>query len=284
MAYTTAALIQAEIKGTGVASDELFRLANIVTNRVKRDFKISFEPFYKTKTITALPTNVNRALGLLDIGDLLLELTTLTNNGSSSTLGTNFVYYPQGVFPVKTLRLLNPYQDSWYSCNNSQFFDQLVLTGWFGYRENYDTEGWLSTTNTITDIGGLANTTALTTITVQSVNGANILGDTPAFSPGHLLRIDNEMMEVQATDTTLQKVTVRRAWNGTVAANHVQGATILFWNQADEISRVVARQAASLFSRKGAFNTIEVSGMGITQYPADLLQELRGTIRSYANL
>ena len=114
------------------------------------------------------------------------------------------------------------------------------------------------------------------------MDGANPRGYSPRISAGNLLLIDDEYLEVTATNTTTNVVTVIRGANGSTAATHLIAAPVSVWQVEDNIKRVTARQAGLLYARRGAFETANITEIGIIQYPVDLLAELRGVLQGYS--
>lgn len=97
---------------------------------------------------------------------------------------------------------------------------------------------------------------------------------------GQLLRINDELLLVSAT--TASNATVARGQRGTVAAAHAAGDAVRWWQVDPAVSWQVARQAAYLYSRRGAYETASSDGIGSQQLPPDLLAGLRGALDGYA--
>jgi len=51
------------------------------------------------------------------------------------------------------------------------------------------------------------------------------------------------------------------------------------WNIEPEIRRIAARQVALQYARKGAFQTAEITDLGIITYPGDLASEVRAVLQ-----
>ncbi len=123
--------------------------------------------------------------------------------------------------------------------------------------------------------GLLANGTSLT---VADVDGADPWGLTPRISYGSLLRIENELIEVTATDTTTNAVTLRRAVHGTTAVAHALNTVVKVWYIEPEIRHVAARHVGLIYARRSAYQQV-VTEFGSTSYPADLVTEARAAIQ-----
>jgi hypothetical protein len=101
------------------------------------------------------------------------------------------------------------------------------------------------------------------------------------ISPGNLIRVDDELMEVVAIDLPSNSLSVLRGWRGTTATTHLAGVAIQVWEPEESIAGVATRQAALMYARRGAFSTItSPDGVSIS-YPSDLLYELKNTIQGY---
>lgn len=287
MAYTTLARVQAEIKGTeankAIGTDQLLmQYIRTVTNRI-RAFKFEFEPYYDTRRITPFATNVNTPMGLLTLGADLLEPKTITVSGTSATYGTDIVPYPNdGQTPIRTLRISDPRTapiNSWYGCySGNSYIDSIVIAGFWGMREYYSSMGFFDSGNTCP-----ALTATQVTMTVQDVDGVDVYGRTPIFSPGNLIRIDDELMEViKAIGDTTNTLTVIRGARGTTAATHTIGTAIQVWEPEEDIVNCATRQVGLLYARRGAYQQITSlpDGVNVT-YPSDLLAEVRATVQRF---
>lgn len=267
-----------------------------VTRRIQR-MSFDFEPRYGTEYITAMSEDVNSWLGILSLkniyGKQLLMLAsstdvpTFTVTGQALIYGTSILAEPQGVTPVRSVRLSDVngtlYNQTWFPWigTTGQFLDTIVTTGWWGYRTNYETEGFLSSGDSVQDIGGI--TSSATSIKVTSVSGVDFYFQTPRFSPGNLIRIENELCLIWATDTVNNTLTVRRGANGTTAIAHAQNTAISTWFPEDDIVRAATRWVCLLYARRGAFEKMTVSGVGIVSYPDDCPSEVYATLQGYNN-
>lgn len=287
MAYTTLAKVQAEIKGSEanktLGTDQLLmQYVRTVTNRI-RAFKYEFEPLYDTVRITPTGMNTNTPMGLLTLPYDLLEAKSITVSGTSVTYGTTIVPYPNnGQTPIRTLRISDPRTapiNSWYGCSSdNSWIDSIVISGFWGMREYYTSMGYFDSGNTCP-----ALTATQVTMTVQDVDGMDAYGRTPIFSPGNLIRIDDELMEVIKTvGATTNSLTVIRGARGTTAATHTLGTTIEIWEPEEDIVNCATRQVGLLYARRGSYQQITSlpDGINVT-YPSDLLAEVRSTVQRF---
>src|SRR5690606_35601661 len=137
----------------------------------------------------------------------VLELTSVSLGNTSLTINTDVEAWPDTTAPIRTLRLTS-LERSWYrdaaaNCDGTPL--TVTLGGIFGIHRDY-TNAWSS----VDTLAAAIISTTSTTFTVADVDGADEYGLTPRVSPGHLVRIDDEIMEVTATNTTTNVVTVRR--------------------------------------------------------------------------
>lgn len=292
---STVANVKAELKaGTSAAGDDARLLGYIrsVSARV-RTMSWGFEPIYDTKYFTPYAGNSGYWNGMLELLDekgqqLLLaggsdNPTITARNGQNLVWNTDVYPMPRAYTPIKVIRLSDANGQiylTWYPQSVPPYFDTISIAGWWGYRSNYATQGWLSSLQTV-----LNNplTVSGTSITVTSVNATDSLGRTPTFSAGNLIRVESEAMLVVATDTTANTLTVVRAQNGTTAAQHAAGTAITIWEPEEQITQEVTRQATLLYQRRGAFDQMTITGIGATQYPRDLISSLYDVLQEFNN-
>jgi hypothetical protein len=154
----------------------------------------------------------------------------------------------------------------------------VVITGYWGMHTNYVAEGFF-VSGQVTPI---LNATQ-TTFVVTDVDGLDIYQRTPLFSPGNLIRIENELLAITDVDTGTNTLTVQRGANGSTAAAHAAGLPIKIWQPEMDIEMIATRQACLLYARRGAYQQIETypDGTNVT-YPSDLLAEVRGALQRFA--
>ena len=287
--YTTLGRVVDELKaGDQIApsgsQQQIMGFIRTVTRRVDA-FGFAFEPLYYTKNITPCPENVDTWLATLQLGDFLLEPLSIVVGPKTVNYGSDVLNYPNnGQTPIQTLRIAQPCNGplrSWYpSCFiPNTYIESIQITGFWGVRTAYTSLGWLPSGMTCPALDNVQ-----TSLNLTSVPTTDALGRTPVFSPGNLLRIDNEMMEVynvsvSGTTTTLY---VSRGARGTAAAAHSSGVAITIFEVEDGIVNEVTRQVGLLYARRGAYQAVTTfpEGVNVT-YPSDLLPALRGAIQGY---
>lgn len=232
-----------------------------------------FAPHVATRTLRVSGYEVNTYDGTLRLNEPLLALDGVTLGGSALT---DVEAWPSGVTPVEYLRLTGCC-DSWYSAPGSSGPLTVTVSGTWGLHRDY-ANAWQAVDTLASNISA-----AVTAFTVADADGADTFGLIPRFSPGNLVRIDDELMEVTDVNTSTNVVTVRRGVNGTTAAAHSSGATVETFVVEEPVRYAVARQAGLMTARYGAYTTVEVTGAGSEiRWPSDLLAELRDVLAEYA--
>lgn len=265
---------------------EIMRGLRQVSRRVDGIFKRPnlFAPVIEARDIALSASGINSADRTLMLrpnqGGLspLLSLTGTTLNGSALVVGTTVQAYPVATAPYYQLQLLGDCWSSWYASYCSGRSPNALVTGIWGYHPDY-AHAW-----TAVDELGADLTDSAVVLTVTDVDGETSYGETPRISPGHLLRIDDEWMDVIATVEATNIVAVVRGVNGTTAAAHESGAVVSVWQVDDDVRRAVTRQVAFQYARKGAYETRKVQEFTAIDYVPDLLQEFRNLLNQFANL
>lgn len=273
--YATLAEARAELNADSTIDDaQLLFLVRMVGARIDNLMASPvpfFEPYIEAREFEIDGTNVDSGRGvfILPPTDTLMALMGVTLGGSSVGSAAP---YPATRVPVRAIRRSDGC--SWYSANSSEPLTT-VISGVWGYHRRY-LGAWLEVDALAANISDTA-----TTLTVADVDGANVYGYSPRISAGNLLLIGAEYLEVIATHAGTNVVTVRRGANGSTAAAHTAADPVSVWQAEDNIKRVTARQAGLLYARRGAFETANITEVGIIQYPVDLLAELRGVVQGY---
>jgi hypothetical protein len=219
---------------------------------------------------------VSSLYNTLQFPDPLLAFTSATIEGTDVT--ANVQAYPANQIPAHMLRM----NDSTFwgnYCTTSNFStpSRVIITGVWGFNADY-ANAWASV-DTITTVGGI--NASVTSFTVADVDGQDLDGFTPRISAGNYLKIDNEVMQVNATDTTTNTVTVRRGMLGTTATAHDAGDSVSVYQVDSTIDRVTARQSGLLYARRGAYTSETTPEGGTISFPSDLQYELTNVLKEY---
>lgn len=158
----------------------------------------------------------------------------------------------------------------------------IQVTGLWGFHANYPNEAWTTSGDTLQN--AVDDTT--TTFEVADADGPDALGVTPRFSPGQLVQVDQEWVEVRAVDaaSSPNTLTVQRAVCGSAPADHDVGASLGTWTAEPDVVRAIARWTALAYTRRGAFDTLTIQGMGMVKFPLDVPQEARIVADYYRQL
>ena len=278
--YCSVADVKDEQNVTGAAQSaedaKMFQTIRQVSQRLDRLFQAKrplFWPYLEDDKFRVTPQRINSWDNTFYFERHLLSLNTVTYDTQALAVGSAVEAWPTGITPYQYLRLMD-YSTNWYDycvsqTNPTPIF--ITINGTWGWHTDY-TNAWLAV-DTLS-----ADPLTTTTITVADIDGIDGYGRYPRISPGALLKIENEFLLVTATNIVANTATVKRGVNGTTAAAHAIGQTVSVWQTEDVIRRVVARQSAFLYARRGAYESSTVTDVGVSNYPSDLLAELRGAI------
>lgn len=240
-----------------------------------------FAPYKETRRFQVDGTNVDSASGLLRFRDPLLELTSVNASGTSLTVNTGVFTYPSTVPPFHTLRLAGCDAggiNSWYytDCDDCSGLPYVEINGIWGAHPNY-AQAWYAADALAAnlDIDDL-------TFTVADADGTGKLGIKPRFSPGAIVKIDSEIMNVIGVDNSTNTITVaQRGDNGTTAATHTSTTAVSVWQMPTDLKHAIRRQVGMMVHRLGSYVSTEITGVGEIRYPTDWLWELKNRLDRY---
>jgi hypothetical protein len=283
MAATSAGAVQ-----TTLDNSRLLNNQRTVSRRL--DSKLGskrplFVPYNEARDFLVTSDKIDSTLNTFDIsyhpfGGYLLAITAVTIGSTTLVVGTDVVgYLSSTVPPYKYLRLRTG--TDWYNYCSTNTLDPLTLTvtGIWGVHRDY-ANAWVHVDDLAANI-----TASAVTLTVVDVDGADQYGITPRISAGNVIRIGTEYMDVTATATGTNVVTVIRGVNGSTAAAHTAADDVDVWQVEEPVRHITARQTGLMYQRAGAYVNVEISGMSEIRFPTDLLQEVYGVIQdiSYAS-
>jgi hypothetical protein len=276
--YTTLARAKTELKAESTVDDTKVRYAiqevskriDAVMGTPRRPF---FAPYLEQRDFYIDPTRVDTGDNTFLLNNHILAFTAVTRQ--STNLTSSVELYTRGEEVAQMLRLTNS-SLSWYPQDNTAQ-KKIYVTGTWGYVPDYASA--FDSVDTIQDAGGI--NASVTSITVADADGADLDGFTPRFSPGNLLQIESEWLDVTAVNTTTNVLTVRRGVNGSTAAVHANGTAVQTFHVDERVQRIASRQAALLYVRRGAFQVETLDGVGVITYPQDLLTELKNSLTEF---
>lgn len=270
--------VQATNGGASINEAKLMGNLRAVSRRVDNVFNVRrpmFLPYKATRRFLLDPMRINSALGTFRIDGHLLALTSVDVAGSTVT---DVEGYPNADMPpFGSLQLTDCCSGGWYGyCSSSDRPRRATIDGIWGFHSDY-ANAWLDVDTLQANINA-----SVTTFTGDDVGADDVYGQPSRISPGHLVKIDDEYMEVIRVEAGTNAVTVVRGANGTTEASHTAGAAISRWEVEEPVKRAVARQAGLLYARFGAYTTMELQAMGEIRYPPDWLAEVLNTLQGYA--
>lgn len=278
-------------ESTSTADDRIaLRYIKSFSRRIDRLFMQRgsnfFAPTLATRSILLDAMNINsynRTLTLRTpdgVTSPIMSMTAAAINGVALVIGTNVQLFPQNSGPYTALQLMGDTFFSWYDvCSDVWGSRYATVTGIWGYNADYG-NAWLS----VDTLAAAITTTTATTFTVANVDGDNPLGEAPRISAGNIVQIDSEWMDVVSTDIATNIVTVVRGVNGSTAAVHLIAAPVSVYQVDESIRRAVTRQAAVMYARRGAFDTMMVTNFSTANFPHDILQEVNDLLELFANM
>lgn len=271
-----------DLTGTDASNQiAIMNIARRLSRRFEKDTQAWFIPRVDTYYFDALYNNhIDSREGTLTFPPPLLSLTGVTlGDGTVLTVGTDVRARPRGHTPSRTLQLLgSTYSWSQYS---DDWREAIAVTGIWGARKYYATEGWVSTNDTIKNAGGIDDSE--TEITVAGlVTDVDANGMAPRFDIGQVLRIESEYLIVIAVNYTDKKITVMRGQLGTTAASHDLDTPIDRFDVQPEIVLALAMTISNhnaLVSHSGALVLGgDISANTVLDYPptaAGILEQWR---------
>lgn len=275
--YTTLARAKAEIKASGTVDDAIVR-RNIATVSKRIDAVMGsprrpfFAPYTEQRDFLITTDRVDSVDNAFLLKDHILAVTAVLKQ--TTTITSSVELYTYGEEVATMLRLTNTSMN-WYPTDDTKQ-RKIYVTGVWGWHQDY--------TNAFDSVDTVQDnplSSSATTVTVSDADGTDLDDFTPRFSPGNLIRIESELLDVTAVNATTNVLTVRRGVNGTTAAAHVQTTAIETYRVDERIDRISARQAALLYARRGAFQVETLDGVGVVTYPQDLLTELLNTLTEF---
>lgn len=276
------AVMAAGTESRATEDDLLMSMIRRVSARVNllltgRSEDYLFLPQIKTRQIPLDGHYIDSMRNTLLLRWPLLAITSISADGTSVTSVASG--YPSGETPYRQVRISSS-GDLWYSYITANCEDPAYaeITGVWGYHSNY-AEAWMDTGLDLS--AGISS--SVLSLTTSDVDADDLYGMPPALSRGALIKVDDEFMWVIGTNITANSVSLKRGVLGSTAAAHDSGDSIYVWQVEEPIRQVVARQAAFMYHRRGAYEQSTFDGAASVQYPPDLLRELAAVLTEYAN-
>lgn len=267
------------------------RFLKTATDRINRRLQIRFQPFVESQQFNPTYWSIDSGLMQLNLPETMFNVTEVTDGNGSVLDPSLYFIYPPRTTPFKVIELItragvNPFGGSvvsWYQTVCPLYYgaSNVLITGTWGWHNDYP-NAWTDTLDSVQD-NPLTNSASF--ITVDNTSESDMFGRFPRFSPGQLLKVDDEVMELTTVDTINNKLYVLRGQNGTTAVNHNQGTEIRVWDAPWDVQQATARFAGYPYKRRGDYSKGNFDpGTGVsTTLPADIPEEVMGILQSYAN-
>ncbi|MGB1285114.1 MAG: hypothetical protein ACPG7F_01160 [Aggregatilineales bacterium] len=279
--YTTLAAVKTELQSDNTTIDnELYGKIRATSRLIDKALfgsnRAVFAPTTETRSFRLRNDRIDRAYRIYtfanSLKDSLFTLESVVLNGTTVSGATLYQVTPNR--PATALQL--PSGTTWHRyCNASSTPPTIRITGVWGYHEDY-ANAWENEDTLQADI-----TASATSLAVADVDGSDTWGETPRLSAGNLLKVNDEIMLVTATDTAADTAAVRRGMQGTTAAAHTSGDTVSVWQLDTALRLMVARQVAAQYAKQGGYTDMDISGGATQRGVSTFLPELLTYLNSF---
>lgn len=257
------------------------RYLHQATERFVLKLSIRFQPVIETKQYDPNSWIIDSRQNQIHLPEPMFALSSITDGDGTVIDPAKYLVLPALAIPFSVVQLLRGSCVMWYQQLSPPAVgaSQVQATGTWGYHNDYS-NAWTNTLDTVQDNPLTFNSAQ---VTIQSVNGADLYGRTPRFSPGQLIRIDSEFLEVTAVDATTNKLTVKRGANGSSAAQHAQGVEVDVWDAPWNVQQATLRYAAYPYKRRGDFTKSTWDGVVAINLPGDIPPDVMAFLQDYVN-
>ena len=240
-----------------VLRDAIFAAVDLIEKHCRR----RFVPFVVTLRLDRTHVRGRRLMSREDI----LEVFSVTNGDGATISSADYVLYPDDGTTV-------PYGvevfDTYWTFPEQR--SRVAVRALLGYHE-----GWAQAfvTSGLTLPANITGTATSITFT-SSID---------VFEVGMLLRLEDELLLVEAIDADAKTVTVQRGVCGSVAASHASGVSIRMFRPMPAVQRAAMRIAVWYYQhRDAATGTIQFLDTGVTlsdRTISDVLRSLDAVMR-----
>ena len=282
--YVTPYELKATLEITTTTYDDLLlRNAELASEYIDKAAGWRFYPYLRTRYFDVDDDDPSLVKdGTLYLPEPLLAITSISisnDDGATYTAlaatdyytarGGNYEAYPW----TEIILAANGDYSSWYTGQRA-----VKIIGTWGYREEYATEGWVLSGDTVIDN---PLTAGATTLTVADTYGLDDRGLTPRFQTGQLLKLESEIVYVRAVASNTA-LAIQRAQNGSTAASHVATTPIYIWRPQELAANCARIQAARWFKRaQQAFQDVSAAiEMGQLTYAQELDPDIRSMLKA----
>lgn len=266
MAISYCTLTQAETTGKIGNTDGEFEayykaVYDRVTKRIDRLTRNTFAPRIETRYYDGYAPDYQH--GVLYLNYPLLSITSIVTNATTTIDSADYSVETRDGDPAMTI-----FSDSGLTFTDNRR-NAIAVTGTWGWRSYYDSDGWQS--ETTLNEGGMLSASD-TTITVTSAI---------SIESGDMLRIESELISV--TDKIGNDITVVRGIRGSTATTHADSTAVERWIVEPDIANAAAIMIAYAYKRRGDYAQVEFSsdvGVGVS-FPADQPLIVTNSLRPY---
>jgi hypothetical protein len=198
----------------------------------------------------------------------LFEILTFSNGDGVSIASTQYNLKPKNETPKFQICMKETSNVVWSTDSDGESEGVLDLLAIWGYHNRY-INAW--------KVGSTLAEALDTSETEWDVTSAAL------FSPGQIVKVDNELGIVSTAPTGKVNV-VQRGDNGSTAATHDNGATVYIWQPMDDARNAVleiANQAKARRFGQSLSNTETVTAGGIVISPRDVPAMAAEFIKTY---
>lgn len=284
---TTVDLVKDELRQSGetaVAADEdherfILDRIDAVDTLVPSRLCFGLVPTYSEVTIDLFAPNS----GLYDRYTLLLPQPLI----SASEVLLNGVEVIEADYDLESLVYGSPYGkivksggDGWIA--NEVTSGRVVIKGFWGWRSPL-IDAWVDTLDTL-QVGINAS---VITLSVSDVTGKDARLRKPRFSPGQLLRIEDEYLqvrEVAIVDAAADTLKVTRGALGSTAAVHAIASAIESYRPDSAIEQAATRWVGLMYQRRGEYEKTTITDLGTVEWPSDMPDDVKAIFESYRDM
>jgi hypothetical protein len=155
----------------------------------------------------------------------LCEVLSATNGDATTITSAQYVLLPPNMYPKYGMDLVQSANISWEAQADGDYRQVISISAIWATHDRYSTDGWI--------LGGTLSE-ALDTAEL----GFDITTSVANFSPGQIIKIDNELCLI-ASIASLTLTVAARGDNGSTAATHDSGANVRYWSPMTQVKQAV---------------------------------------------
>lgn len=246
--YTTLAKVRQKFIGATETTDDALindfieQVSRMIDSAGKRHFYPLIEtrhydiPYPSANIFWTRNTLGYNSRDKLVLDDDLLAIDSVTNGDDTTISATNYLLYPANRYPKFALKLKDTSNVAWQRDASGNHEQVIEIAGTWGYSKDY-TNQWQNN-SAVLDASGISSTSA------TSANATH-----GKISAGDLIKIDSEILYVSEVNAgaTVDALVIVRGANGSTAATHAAGASVLRWAIDAELVRVATHAVVAMY-------------------------------------